>query len=298
MILIATIVSGIVSVLVSVFVLKEYYRSRAIIYPINQGITDRSTLFSEKGESQVEYYGTKNDVNRLLEIASSSPIVDFLINHYKLAEHYNENKQSKYWRTKVKKKFMKNFSVIKTEREAIEISIMDTDPNLASEMVNMAVDKVDEHNKEPVVKNKLRIAARFKEDVEIKRQELDSITSKLNMLGKVYSINVKTDDKGNSMISGPSAEGVELYKTLQQQQQNVLVDFNKMSTLKSQYELSAKENVPSVYVVEKAYPAEKKDKPVRWLICSFSVVITFLLSVLAALLFEQLQFIRQELKNA
>ena len=61
----ATLLSAIIAALVSLFAMKEWYSSRAIIYPINQGITNRSTLFNEKGETQVEYYGTKNDVNRL-----------------------------------------------------------------------------------------------------------------------------------------------------------------------------------------------------------------------------------------
>jgi uncharacterized protein involved in exopolysaccharide biosynthesis len=120
----------------------------------------------------------------------------------------------------------------------------------------------------------------------------------MNELGKIYSISIKADDKGNSIINGNSAEGVEKYKVLQQQQQNALLNYNKMVTLKNQYELSAKENVPSVYVVEQAYPAEKKEKPVRSLIVITTAFITLILAVIAALLSEQIKEIRTELKNA
>lgn len=294
----ATVLSTVIAALVSLFIMDEWYLSRTIIYPINQGITDRSALFNEKGESQIEYYGTKNDVNRLLEIANSAPITDFLINYYKLAEHYKMDQGSAYWRTKVKKKFMKNYSVIKTEREAIEISIYDTDPKLAAEMVNMVVEKIDEHNKAPIVKNKERIAARFAEDVIAKKAELDTLTQQLNVIGKNFNITVKADEKGNSVVTGPTAEGVELYKVMQQRQKSVLDDYNKMNTLKDQFALSAKENVPSVYVVEQAYPAEKKEKPVRWLICASTALITFFLSLIAVLLIDQFKIIREELKNA
>jgi capsular polysaccharide biosynthesis protein len=84
-ILAAILLSAIISALVSVFVMDEYFLSRSVIYPINQSITDRSHLFNEKGsESELEYYGTKNDVNRLLEIAGSAQITDFLISYYLL----------------------------------------------------------------------------------------------------------------------------------------------------------------------------------------------------------------------
>jgi hypothetical protein len=148
------------------------------------------------------------------------------------------------------------------------------------------------------VKNKLRIAARFAEDVITQKLDLDTLTNEMNELGKIYSISIKADDKGNSIINGNSAEGVEKYKVLQQQQQNALLNYNKMVTLKNQYELSAKENVPSVYVVEQAYPAEKKEKPVRSLIVITTAFITLILAVIAALLSEQIKEIRTELKNA
>jgi len=293
----ATILSVAVAAIVSVFFMDEYFKSRAIINPINQGMTDRSALFSEKGESQVEYYGTKNDVNRILEIANSSSITDFLINYYHLADHYKLNSSSKYWRTKVKKRFLKNYSVIKTEHEAVEISIMDTDPQLASDMVNMVVEKIDEKNKEPVIRNKQRIVARFQEDVKAKKVELDTLTAAMNIIGKAYNIQVKSDEKGNESVIGPTAEGVELYKVAQQRQHSVLEEYNKLSVLKDQFEISAKENVPSVNIIEQAWPAEKREKPERSLICVTTGLITFFLSIIAALLIEQVKLIRLELKN-
>lgn len=293
----ATLLSAIIAAIVSIFFMKEWYKSRAIIYPINQGITDRSTLFNEKGENQVEYYGTKNDVNRLLEIAYSSAVADFLINWYHVGDRYGIDKNSNYFRTRVKKKFLKNYQVIKTEREAIEISVMDTDPDTAAAMVNMAIEKIDFWNKEPVVKNKLRIAKRFELDVVDMKAELDTLTTRLNALGALYNISVRADDKGNSIISGSSAEGVETYKVLQQQQQNVLLNYNKLVTLKNQYALSAKENVPSVFVVEQAYPAERREKPVRSLVVVSTAFITFILSIITALLADKISEIRAQLAH-
>jgi hypothetical protein len=83
---------------------------------------------------------------------------------------------------------------------------MDTDPQLASDMVNMVVEKIDEKNKEPVIRNKQRIVNRFQEDVKSKKVELDTLTMALNRVGKEYGIQVKSDEKGNEAVSGPTAE--------------------------------------------------------------------------------------------
>lgn len=290
------VLSGIFAVIFSLFVMDEYYKSHSIIYPINQGITDRSALFAEKGsEQRVDYYGTKNDVNRILQLAESSQITDFLINYYHLAEHYKIDTTSKYWRYKTKKKFNKNYQVIKTEQEAVEISMLDTDPALAAEMVNMVVEKIDEHNKAPVVKNKLRIASTFQKSLEEKTAVLDSTTKALNALGEQYSIKVFTDADGKSVVNGPSATGVSLYKVALNNQQTLLEEVADLQRIYEQFALSASENVPSVYVVEEAYASDHKEKPIRWLFCASVVLISVFCTILAILAWEQIKQIKAQL---
>ena len=124
-----TFAAAVTSIIVALWVLLVYYKSTALFYPTNQGITDRSSLFSTSGgENRVDYFGTKNDANRVLSIAYSAPIIDFMINHFKLYDHYDiDTSANRYWRTKVKRKFQNNYTAIKTERDAIEITIFDED---------------------------------------------------------------------------------------------------------------------------------------------------------------------------
>ncbi|GAB2951561.1 hypothetical protein GCM10027048_15690 [Hymenobacter coalescens] len=51
-------------------------------------------------------------------------------------------------------------------------------------------------------------------------------------------------------------------------------------------DLALKGRISSLYVVQKAYPAARKAKPVRWLIVASSVLITFALSVILITLLE------------
>ena len=61
-IVIVTGLAGVVAVIVSLWVMPEYFKSTSVFYPTNQGITDRSALFSKQaGEARVDYFGTKND---------------------------------------------------------------------------------------------------------------------------------------------------------------------------------------------------------------------------------------------
>jgi uncharacterized protein involved in exopolysaccharide biosynthesis len=68
-----------------------------------------------------------------------------------------------------------------------------------------------------------------------------------------------------------------------------------LKTLYEQYDISTKENVASLYVVEQAYPADKKSRPVRWLVCATAVLITAFIAIIGAILFEQIQWIKEQL---
>lgn len=291
-----TILAGIVSVIVALFVLPVYYKSHSTFYPVNQGVTDRANLFSsEKADNSVDYYGTKKDLTRLEEIAYSSPITDFMINWFHLADHYGIDTTSKYWRTKVKKKFMKNYEVKKTKNDALSVTIHDPDPAQAAEMVNLVIEKIDEMNKKPVVNSKFKIRDMFADKVKEKEAELNALTDSLGVLAERYKIKVQVNAEGANIITGPSTGGVEIYKVAQQKHESALTEFNTLKKLYEQYDVATLQNVASVYIVEEAYPADKKSRPVRWLVCVSTVLVTFFVAIMGAILFEQVEQIRKAL---
>jgi hypothetical protein len=56
--------------------------------------------------------------------------------------------------------------------------------------------------------------------------------------------------------------------------------------------------VPTLFILGKGYPAERKTKPIRWLIVFGTVLISFVLCVLAILLIERFKAIKTAFKNA
>jgi len=70
-----------------------------------------------------------------------------------------------------------------------------------------------------------------------------------------------------------------------------LVNENKrLSDLKSKLveaRVNANQDLPRKFLVAKAYPAEKKAYPVRWLICAVSTISAFVFAVLMMLFIER-----------
>lgn len=270
-----TVLGIIASVLLTIFVMKPYYQSFALVYPTNQSAADRSALFSNEGNAVVDgssYYGTKHDANRILTIASSSLLVNYIIQEYNLVNHY-ENQNKKYSYSDTYEEFMKNYSVYKTDKDAVRINLIDTDKELAATIVNDIVATIEYETSKPIKANKEKLKVSFETNLKAKEKELEA---KAKALREMKSGSIAYD--------------------LARDEYNVVKDeYKDLKSLTAQYTMAAAQEMPGIEIIEKAHPAERKIKPVRSKIVIASTLFTFFFACLAALLMEQIQWLREQL---
>jgi capsular polysaccharide biosynthesis protein len=290
------IAAALISAIFARFVMDEWYFSWSTLYPTNQYLNDRSVIFNtENAGMQMEYFGTKADINRVLTIAQSAPVVNYILDSFKMAEHYEIDTNKKYWRTTLTKKFEKNFEVKKTEREAVEISLYDTDPKTASNIVNAVVEKLDELNKQHVNESKKTLYQLLSNQLQEQQEKVSSLADTLASLTGKYGIKVSSAADGSLVVSGNDVRAVQLYKTISERQDNAIKELNNRSNIKEQMEVSLRTNNSSLYIVEKAFAADRREKPVRWLIVTLTVFITGFVSLIGVLLIEQVREIKEQL---
>lgn len=295
-ILALAVVSAVTAAIFSVFVMDEYYYSWSTFYPTNQYLSDRSMIFnSESTGGQVEYFGSKNDVNRVLTIANSSAIIDYVIDSFKLAEHYKINKSEKYWRTRVVKKFEKNYEAIKTEREAVEVSLYDTDPALAAKIVNAIVERVDEINKAHVNDNKQKLYTLLANQIKQQNEKVERYVDTLSSLAAQYNIKVSSNTGSSIVVEGSNFRAVQQYKALLEKQENALKELNNRNNILEQMEVSMGSNSSSLFIVETAFVADRRERPVRSLVVLVTVLITVFVSMLGVLVIDQWRTIKAQL---
>ena len=293
-IFILSIASVIASSLWSLFVMDEYFYSWSTFYPVNQTKNDYNVIFGKDGE-QINYFGSGEDVNRVLTIANSVPVIESIIDSYHLAEHYKINKEGKHWRTKVRKEFESNYKAIKTEREAMEVSLYDTDPKLASEIVNTIIDKVDALNREHYRMVRQKTYSLILDEIIKWQKEINVYSDTLALLAEKYKIKMSSGADGTVIITGTNFRIEQLYKEILSKQNNSTRELNSLTTIKGQMEVSLKNSDSSLYILEKAFPADKKLKPVRWLVVTITLFITLFVSVIGVLCIEQIHDIKQQL---
>ena len=289
------ILSGIIAAFFSVFVMDEWFYSWSTFYPTNQALNDRSAIFNNDASTTVDYFGSKQDVNRLLTIANSTPVIDFVIDSFKLAAHYDVSKTKKYWKTIVRKKFEKKYEAIKTDRDAVQISLYDTDPKIAAAIVNTSVHKVDELNKLSVNDMKQKTYVAIGEQLLKLQKDANAYIDTLANLGEKYKIKVSSGADGTVIVDGSDYKAVQLYKSILSRQTNTAKQLNILSNIREQLQVSLQNSETSLYVLETAFVADRREKPVRSLVVLITVLITAFVSVIGVLLIEQIRDIKDQL---
>lgn len=88
---------------------------------------------------------------------------------------------------------------------------------------------------------------------------------------------------------------MQLYKVLAAKAENAEKELNNRINIRDQLEVSLKSNSSSLFVVEKAFPADRREKPVRSLVVALTMLVTAFVSIIGALLIEQFNDIRKQL---
>lgn len=222
--------------------------------------------------------------------------------------------------------FNGNFSIVHNERDAIELTFQDRNKQLAANLANAMVAAIDSVNQQLTLDNRRTVlglyrnrAADLGRRYATTRQRLELMRRRygvfgLEQQGRYLSKAVIETEKelqvaeggGPGSVAGlrralrglTRADGGNLINlegwTLGADSVNLMN--GRLSDLQSRYisaqgvyeqaETSLRSRVSSLYLIQKAYPATRKSKPLRTLIVLGSVLVTLALSIFLILLLE------------
>jgi len=258
------ILAGVISAIV-LLLKPNHYQSTAVFLAANPYNIDRSSIFSRTpGDYPVYLFGNSQEIDRLLAIGRSSPLIQSIISQFNLQQHYKIDTKDELAIVKTTERFMNNFSIIKNALDAIEVTIEDEDPQMAADMANMVVKKIDEtySNLTKESKNKLTQTLQF---------NIDALKQRLNQIDKQIA------EKPNSI------------SYLQQSKTSLINDLNEAETIKAQYNTLANNETSAVYILENARASLKKSKPKRTLGVLSAILSTLVIGVFTVVLLEQLK---------
>lgn len=287
--------------------LEEQFRSTVILFATPQHSIGEQ-FFEEVKQNDLLEYGETEDAERLLQILNSDRIRSRIIEKYDLWQHYEIDRSEPGAQTLLAKQYASNVDAGLTRYGSIEVSVLDKNPQQAADMANDIAYLADS------VANELR-NGRAMEAFQYARgsytQVQEEIADMERQLGELYAMGVYDFGLQIEGLNEQYATAIGMGKTanaekIRQQMENLSRSanrFNKLTNLldaayereailKKRYELmklDAETKMPSAFVVDRAVAADKKAKPIRWLIVVISTGATLAFALLALLAAENIR---------
>jgi uncharacterized protein involved in exopolysaccharide biosynthesis len=290
------------------FLITPKYKSTVILFPTSTNAVSKALLADNFGPQQdILEFGEEEQTEQLLQILNSNEIRSRVIKKFNLGDHYEIDPGSKYRMTELIDEYNANITFRRTEFMAVEISVLDKDPQMAADIANTISDLLD------TVKNNMQKERALKayrivqsEYLVMQRQiqELEDSLDGIRQLGindyetqaEAYNAELaKALSKKDPVAVKALEERLKIlaeyggeYVSLRDQLQHLQVQGKDLKAKFEEAKVDAQENLPVKFIVDKAYKAEKKAYPVRWIIVVVSTISALFLAVLLLIVLDNI----------
>jgi len=308
--LIVTLVSAVAAAIFSspTFIPPKY-QSTVVLFPATTNSVS-SALLGEKNAytKDILEFGKEEEAEQMLQILYSDEIRSKIIDQFNLMEHYDIDADSEYKMTNLYKEYESNITYRRTEYMSVVIDVLDTDPNLAAQIANQIgtlLDSVKNRiQKERALQGlaivgkeykNLRYEVKMKEDSlrDLRRIGIHDYEAQAAVLSEQYATariernNGLAEELKNRLDT--LAEYGGAYVSLRDQLKYMYEELNLLKTRYEQAKVDAELSLPHKFIVNEAFPAEKKSYPIRWLIVAISMLGSFVFTLLTIIVLDTLK---------
>lgn len=306
--IILTALGAIVSIIVSLNITPKF-KSTVVMFPAPGGSVSQSLLTDNYTNSNIFGFGEEEDAEKLLQVLNSEVIKGKIFNKYNLAEHYEIDAEVKFPKTALLEEFNSNVSFRRTEFMSVEVEVLDKDPVLAANMANDIAAMADTVMNQ-IKQERSRQALRIVQDAMARQREviqtLEDSLVKVRRLGVIdleTQSEVLSDRHAEALIKGNYSAAAKIekkldalkeygaaYENLTEVLEYERLQYTDLNAKYAEAKVEAEEYMPHMFIVDRAYPAEKKAYPVRWLIVVLSTIGSFIMALLALIIADNYRY--------
>lgn len=283
------LLAGIASIVISLTI-TPMFQSRVIMFPTSNASVSRDLLSNVySGSQNVHGFGEEEQAEQLLQVLNSEPIRGRIIEKYNLREHYEIEPDVKHPLTELYAQYRANINFRLTEFMSVEIAVMDRDPEYAANIANDISDLVD------TVYNSMK-KERALEAFRLVEREYTEAVAKLNVLrdsmdllsNQVSGMLQASGSLNNKLIKSLS-ESAALYLPMMSMLRSETQLVSELNLKYKEARLEAEQNLSHKFVVEKAYPSEKKAYPKKSLIVIVSTLASLLFALIVLIIIDNVR---------
>lgn len=297
-IMIVTIAAAVSTAIVSLFI-PDKFKSSVVLFPSTTHSISKA-LIDVQGASKADIleFGMEEDADQMIQILNSDEIRNRIISKYDLMTHYRIKPDEKFALTKLNKEFEENISFRRTEYMSVKIDVLDEDPQMAANIANdiaALLDSVKNRMQHERAKEGLKIVEQEYAELETYVNQMEDSLRKIRLLGindyesqsevlnKEYATALA---KGDARAIKALEEKIKIlseyggaYTSLKEGLELYREQLSLMKIKLKEARVDASQNISHKFVVNNAYPAERKTYPKRSLIVLSAALAAFLLSI-------------------
>ena len=278
--LITCIAAGIISIAISLTI-TPLFRSVVVLYPTTN-VVETQTLFGIQSTATA-LFGDESATEKVLQILRSDNIKNYLVMKFDLMKHYGIGINTKYRYTLLNARMNKNIVSRKTQYNSVEISVLDSDPVIASVMANDIARQVDtvfnQIVKDAGRKSLIAVKNSYNDQLRrVKSLEDSLLLISPNGPGSVFPGKLRAGLAKSSWeaASGQySPEFLRLINMFESENINLSAIMSRLTEVK----MLAEQDLPYTHIINEAKVSEKKALPDRSIIVIVSTLSTFLLMI-------------------
>lgn len=244
----------------TVMLVPQYFRSSAGIIAANPQLTDKSRLFNENIQGLYSYFGSGDDLDRIIGVADMDTTYKQLIDQFGLISYYKlDGDSAPVLRRKAVLKLKKDISFQRTEEGQLRIVCWTKDSRLSADIINAMI----------------KIAQRKLESIWLDNYQ--QAFSKLNT--SIVAAEQQYAALNDSITKVPSKQIL-----LQKHMETLLDQLSTYRKTAASFQLMGETVPPALYVVEEAVPSAKAERPDKLNTVLISALAGFLFSIFFLLL--------------
>lgn len=246
---------------VTVLLVPKYFRSGARIIAANPQLTDKSRLFNENIQGLYSYFGSGDDLDRIIGVADMDTTYYQLVDQFNLIDYYRlDNDSLPLLRRKAVLKLKKDISFQRTEQGQMRVLCWTKDKKLSADIVNAMI---------AIVQQKL---------ASIWLSNYQTATDQLN--ASIIHHEQQYASLNDSISKASHAQQVLLQKHME----TLLEELSRYRKTAASFQLMGETVPPALYILEPAVPSAKAERPDKLNTVLISGLAGFLFSILFLLL--------------
>ena len=304
--IIISLVAMLCSVVVSLL-MQNKFQSTVVLFPTTTSSISKAILSENNGgKEDVLRLGEEEEAEQMLQILNSDEIRSKIIQKYDLMQHYDI--EGEYQNTMLQREYESNVTFKRTKFMSVEINVLDHNADTAAMIANDIAALLD------TVKNRMRreiAVASFrivKDEYENQSNYIKMLDDSLQSMKRLGLIDVRaqterlTEQLGIAILGGKKHATEVLQSKLDtlakysgafiQLREEIELEQKRLVLVRSKYreaKIDAEQDLQHKFIVNNAFPAEKKSYPIRWLIVLGSTCSAFLLTLVALLFIETIK---------